>query len=393
MSKVKLVESSKKPLKLVEGKVLYGPFATLGTLNQNGRIYPDDVYIKAQEGIIDKLKSRRLLGELDHPLEYDEVRLANVSHVVTECEIKEVNGHKQIFGKVELLDTPSGRIAQALVEAGIPLGISSRGLGDTRETQAGTEVTDFQLITYDLVADPSFAEAILLTESKATKLKSRLDSIEKDLPTRELDGEVTSLRESIRRLRESVKVNTKVTKKVSKKLDETRVAKKNVTKTTKKYAVVNSRLIESVGNLVTEVETKKSQIRTIKGHMSDLQEGYNKLSFSNALLKRDYKSLQESNTKYKNYVSELSAKSSKLQEEVIELRKQLAVEKRGMTYDTVAPLLEGLTTTREINEKLDTLKHYNSSKGTTATSIAESLTKETRVISESTKLSKLVARV
>ena len=198
---LQLVENSVRPLSSQGEKILSGLFAEMGTFNQNGRSYPDDIYMQAYEELIPKIKEKRLLGELDHPMDYDEVRLSNVSHAITECEVIEDGGIKKVYGSVELLDTPAGLIAQSLVKAGIPLGISSRGLGATRQVRDGVEVTSLKLITYDLVAEPSFANAIL-SPDKSKELSDSLHYIESKLPLNE-SMETKSVRDMIHRIRES----------------------------------------------------------------------------------------------------------------------------------------------------------------------------------------------
>ena len=117
----KLIDSSSRPLQVKNTKTLSGLFAVTDTVNQNGRKYPESVYREAYEELIPKINERRLLGELDHPIDRDEVFLSNVSHVITECHKSMTNsGHQAYYGTVELLDTPAGKIAQALVKAGIP---------------------------------------------------------------------------------------------------------------------------------------------------------------------------------------------------------------------------------------------------------------------------------
>ena len=86
------------------------------------------------------------------------------------------DGHKRVMGEVELLDTPAGKIVQSLVEAGIPIGISSRATGDAIEENGHERITELNLITYDLVADPSFKTAVL-SESSRSKLGESLDVI------------------------------------------------------------------------------------------------------------------------------------------------------------------------------------------------------------------------
>lgn len=118
------------------------------------------------------VKERRATGELDHP-DKQEVRLTNVSHLVTEVWW---NGC-DVMGKIKILDTPAGQIAKQLVSGGVQLGISSRGLGSTRQENGMTIVEDdFQLVCFDLVSEPSTAGAFLVAESQ---MRDRLMNLTK----------------------------------------------------------------------------------------------------------------------------------------------------------------------------------------------------------------------
>ena len=135
--------------------VLEGIFGELDKKNKNNRIYTAEEYVPQIESLQDKIKSSKLLGELDHPSNFD-VSLKNVSHIIEELTYDEEN--KQIKGRIRLLDTDAGRQAKALVDAGVPLQISSRAAGAVEENG---QVKIKQLFTYDLVADPGFANAEL----------------------------------------------------------------------------------------------------------------------------------------------------------------------------------------------------------------------------------------
>jgi len=75
-----------------------------------------------------------------------------------------------VYGSVELLDTPSGKILQSLIESGVTLGISSRGVGSTRQQDGNTIVQeDFQLICFDIVSEPSTPGAFMLKESRSIR--------------------------------------------------------------------------------------------------------------------------------------------------------------------------------------------------------------------------------
>jgi hypothetical protein len=121
--------------------------------NQNGRVYPKEILIReVKKYQQNQIKERRALGELDHP-DSSVVNLRNVSHNILECEWK----GNDVVGKVEILPTPSGNILKNLLQSGIRLGISSRGLGSVKEINENTvEVQDdFELIGWDFVSNPS----------------------------------------------------------------------------------------------------------------------------------------------------------------------------------------------------------------------------------------------
>ena len=135
--------------------VLEGIFGEIDKKNKNNRIYTESEYVPQIEALQEKIKSSKLLGELDHPAKFD-VSLKNVSHIIEELYYDSES--KQVRGKIRLLDTDAGRQAKALVDAGVPLQISSRAAGEVSE---GGQVKIKQLFTYDLVADPGFANAEL----------------------------------------------------------------------------------------------------------------------------------------------------------------------------------------------------------------------------------------
>jgi len=135
--------------------ILEGIFGELDKKNRNNRIYTAEEYLPQIEALQDKIKASKLLGELDHPQNFD-VSLKNVSHIIEEITYDKEN--KQIRGRIRLLDTDAGRQAKALVDAGVPLQISSRAAG---AVESNGQVKIKQLFTYDLVADPGFENAEL----------------------------------------------------------------------------------------------------------------------------------------------------------------------------------------------------------------------------------------
>ncbi len=145
------------------GKVMMkGILQKADTLNQNGRIYPISVLEREVRNYQKFIAENRALGELDHP-DSSVVNLKNVSHVIKEAYLE----RGVVYGTVELLDTPSGKILQSLVESGVKLGISSRGVGSVKK-QGDYHVVqdDFQLICWDYVSEPSTPGAFMLPEGR-----------------------------------------------------------------------------------------------------------------------------------------------------------------------------------------------------------------------------------
>ena len=132
------------------------------TLNQNGRLYPRAILEREIRNYQKFIKENRALGELDHP-DSSVVELKNASHTVREAYME----GDIVYGTVEILNTPSGKILQSLVESGITLGISSRGVGSTR-SKGDMQIVqdDFQLICWDFVSEPSTPGAFMMKEGK-----------------------------------------------------------------------------------------------------------------------------------------------------------------------------------------------------------------------------------
>ena len=135
--------------------VLEGIAAVFGKENNNNRIYEEGEYLPHLDYLKDKIAQNRLVGELDHPEKFD-VSLKNISHMITDLNYDK--GNRDLKIKVKLLDTPAGRIAKNLVDAGVPLSISSRAAGSVGNDK---KVAIKKIFTYDLVADPGFKDAQL----------------------------------------------------------------------------------------------------------------------------------------------------------------------------------------------------------------------------------------
>jgi hypothetical protein len=149
-------------------------------LNQNGRVYPREILFREVENYKKAVAEQRASGELDHP-DSSVVSLQNVSHAVRDIWWDGDN----VMGKVEILPAlPMGKIALGLIESGIKIGISSRGVGDTMKNEQGHDVVDesFMLVAFDLVSEPSTHEAWLsegkdLSLAKIRELVPKVDRI------------------------------------------------------------------------------------------------------------------------------------------------------------------------------------------------------------------------
>jgi hypothetical protein len=134
-----------------------GIFSEAERKNGNGRIYPTQLLEREVQKLQPLLSERRLCGELDHPND-EVVHLSNVSHIITDLKME----GKSLIGEAEFLDTPSGRILQELVKAGVRIGISSRATGSVEhdiKEDAYMVQDNLRMITWDMVADPSCQNA------------------------------------------------------------------------------------------------------------------------------------------------------------------------------------------------------------------------------------------
>jgi hypothetical protein len=135
-----------------EGKNLYmkGICIQGGIKNANQRVYPVNEIGRAVKTLNDQVTGGySVLGEVDHPDDL-KINLDRVSHMITEMWMDGPNG----YGKMKILPTPMGNLVRTMLESGVKLGVSSRGSGNVKEDGSG-EVTDFEIITVDVVAQPS----------------------------------------------------------------------------------------------------------------------------------------------------------------------------------------------------------------------------------------------
>jgi hypothetical protein len=130
-----------------------GIFIQGGVKNENKRVYPVSEISNAVSTINEQIKGGySVLGEVDHPDDL-KINLDRVSHMITEMWMDGPNG----FGKLKLLPTPMGQLVKTMLESGVKLGVSSRGSGQVSESSG--DVSDFEIVTVDVVAQPSAPNA------------------------------------------------------------------------------------------------------------------------------------------------------------------------------------------------------------------------------------------
>ena len=176
-----LTEDEKRDMRENGTMYLTGVIQRAKSKNQNGRIYPREVLEREIENYQKIVRDNRACGELDHP-EDSVVNLKNVSHIMTSIWWQ----GDDVMGKCKVLNTPSGQILRSLVDSGVTLGISSRGMGSVHEDRQGNTIVedDFNLICFDFVSDPSTIGAFMkLSEGKTNinKVYTKADRINRIL--------------------------------------------------------------------------------------------------------------------------------------------------------------------------------------------------------------------
>jgi len=138
--------------------VIEGVFAQADQKNRNGRIYPKAIMEKAVgKYVTEQVNKKRAVGELNHP-DGPTVNLDKVSHLITDLKFE----GNDVVGKAQILDTPMGKIVKGLLDGGVQLGVSTRGMGSLEQRNGAMVVKDdFILSTVDIVQDPSAPDAFV----------------------------------------------------------------------------------------------------------------------------------------------------------------------------------------------------------------------------------------
>ncbi len=150
--------------------MLQGIIQKSDQLNQNKRVYPNEILRREVENYQKAVRDSRAVGELDHP-ESSSVSLERVSHIIKEMRWEGNN----VIGRIEVLPTPRGKILETLLESGVKIGISSRGVGSTDKNNEGYDVVqpDYQIICFDIVSEPSTPGAYLFAEGKQIDVETK----------------------------------------------------------------------------------------------------------------------------------------------------------------------------------------------------------------------------
>lgn len=153
-----------------------GIFVQGGAKNHNGRIYPVSEINRAVELVNSQISQGfSICGEADHPEELN-INLDRISHIITQMWMDGPNG----MGKLQVLPTPMGNIVRTLLESGVKLGVSSRGSGNVDNYG---QVSDFEIVTVDIVARPSAPNAYpkMVYEALNDKRGAIIDSLSRDM--------------------------------------------------------------------------------------------------------------------------------------------------------------------------------------------------------------------
>ena len=369
-SKLLILERSSSTLAFTQDNsgayVLEGVFGEIDKLNRNNRIYTEDEYLPQVEGLQAKIKSSKLLGELDHPQNFD-ISLKNVSHIIE--ELRYDREKKQILGKIRLLDTDAGKQAKALVDAGVPLHISSRAAG-TVESNGKVKIK--QLFTYDLVADPGFANAELKrvnetygfeddqdlfiyeinpTDNNQTQIKEEqnmenarfVSTDDFNSYSKYLAEEIKALKESLTALNNSESTNEEIknlkeySSYIAEKLNQAIAYSEHVAEKADQGIQFSDSLAEKLDQSIQYSEHIAEGVEAIKGYTNYLAESYNEgvMTHENVVKYVNYlKENLEKVTEYAEYVAE-TVNSNLLMEDDTDAGKELTEEPIDKTPEVI----------------------------------------------------------
>jgi len=387
-----------------EGRMtVSGIFQRADTKNENGRVYPSSLWDKLLPSLQDRVASRRMLGEADHPKD-GKTSIIRGSHLITSLE----RSGNDIIGKAELLNTPNGLVLQEMFKSGVELGISSRGSGSTKSSE-GVELVqdDFDLDTFDFVINPSTPGAYpkIVSEDTNTNNKSedkyKMTGIESlksikalveatkisdDLNLNELDDQLLSadiqlgrigmeeaplkdecdrVRGKISELRNEITV---VKKKLSTERDELTTKLASATAVIEELVKRYKKDIKSASKEDTQKKIESAMVEAASAARDEIK----KYSTAVMIIK---KNLDEANRRlagFKSNYDRVLASSSAKDAEIKELKSKLLVAEKMRSKNliqlqvehklegradaaTIRPLLEGCKTIEEVNKKYESI--------------------------------------
>jgi predicted transcriptional regulator len=339
--------------------ILEGIFGEIDKKNKNNRIYTEAEYLPQIESLQAKIKASKLLGELDHPANFD-VSLKNVSHMIEELTYDKET--KQVKGRIKLLDTEAGRQAKALVDAGVPLQISSRAAG---AVESNGQVKIKQLFTYDLVADPGFENAELkrvneeygfinennlfiyeinninekqpIQNINETKMaESKFITVEDfNKYSQYLSGEIKTIKEGMNSLKDAESTNSQLTSLkeytdyLAKKLDESIQYSEHIAERADQGISYSEKLAETLDNSIQYSEHIVEGVDAIKNYTNYLAESYNEGATTHENLTKYIEYLRENLekvTEYAEYVAETVNSNLLLEDETGKEIEQIEAE-------------------------------------------------------------------
>jgi hypothetical protein len=305
--------------------VLEGVFTQFGVRNKNNRIYEEQEVMPHIKELQEKVKTKKLLGELDHPKDFD-ISLSNVSHVIEDLSYDSAN--KQVKGRIRLLNTSKGKEAKALIEDGIPLHISSRAAGTVGDDG---KVKIKKWFTYDLVADPGFENAELARVNESFGFEQ-----DESLFIYEIDKPIYKVQENKSKEMDQTYVTTEDFNKYTEYL-------KNEIKTLKESS--NSADTERMDKLVKYAEAIAEKVNGVTEYVNYLAENVDKgITYSNYLAE-NMNSIKD----YAGYLAEQLDGSIRYTEHVAEKAD------KGIQYSEhlAEKLDQGISYSEHLAEQLD----------------------------------------
>lgn len=407
LNSLKLNESA-APRKGCLGR-LEGVCADFKNPTRNGRLYPRKLWENVFNDSIfqESLKSKTLLGELDHPEDRLEVLAGEACIVMTDYRIDDENG--VIYAGFDILDTPRGKILKSLLDYGCVMGVSSRGQGDITNTSDGEIVDEdtYDFACFDVVTTPAVEKARQNVVESVKKTRTFVESIRKQIKEAETVGdlnaikrvvettqmpEMESLIESIENRCESIKDGKTITsdvkvdsqKKVTESIDNTtntnnnELSAKTIREAKEMYSCVNS-LRKQINaykfrekKLLSVIDAKNKELCTVNESVQDYSSKCTSQKYVTAKLKnknkqlvtelyKSKKDIKDNETKVNNIIQELeddlTSKNKELSKLNYSYNKQVKVSERlenklTNSNDKLSELQNTLNETTSINEDL-----------------------------------------